>query len=166
MPSFFIVGKTSISLKGIIFDYRDFYLFMKRTMEDRGYFIEEKKYTHSPKKGKIHDGFYWKCLKNLDDYNRFIMEIISDFHNEDITVVKKEKKERKEKGSGLITLRATLLTDYDTKWENNPFVNFMKTVFEHLFEKSSVDKNKEVLNNEMYELENEVKSYFSVQRMI
>lgn len=167
MPSFFIVGKTEINVKNIVFKYSEYYAFVKKTFEDRGYFIEEKKYSHKPSKDKSYVDFYWACYKTIDDYSRFKIEVDSKFHDvKKIKVIKGKKKEVKDKGSGAIKLRATLITDYDTKWEENPIVNFIKTIFENLFEKSSVEQYKKDLLNEMYEFENELKSYFNVQRMI
>lgn len=167
MPSFFIVGKTEISVKNVVFDYAEYYAFVKKTFEDRGYFIEEKKYSHAPDKDKHYLDFYWACLRNIDDYSRFKIEVDSRFQDmKKITVLKGSKKETKDKGEGRVVLRATLITDYDSKWEENPVVNFIKTIFENLFEKSSVEQYKTDLVNEMYELENELKSYFNVQRMM
>ncbi|MBN1923631.1 MAG: hypothetical protein JW791_02630 [Nanoarchaeota archaeon] len=167
MPSMFILGKTSIELNNVIFNYADFYRFMKKTLEERGYFIEEKKYSHAPTGDKSYVDFYWKCLKNIDDYSRFIIEVDTKFSNvEPITVLVNKVKQTKDKGDGSIKLRASLSTDYDTKWEENPIINFVKTIFENIFEKSSVNQYKKDLKNELYELENEVKSYFNVQRMI
>jgi hypothetical protein len=167
MPAFFIVGKTEVSVKNVVFKYSDYYSFIKKTFEDRGYFIEEKKYSHAPTKDKSYVDFYWVCLKNVDDYSRFKIEVDSRFFDlKKISVLKGGTKEVKDKGEGSIKLRATVITDYDTKWEENPVINFIKTIFENLFEKSSVEQYKADLINEMYELENELKSYFNVQRMI
>jgi len=167
MPSLFIVERTAINVKNIIFNYSDFYQFLKKTLNDFGYFVDEKKYTHNPNDGKNYIDFYWKCTKEIDDYSQNILEIDAKFFEiEDIKVMKEKRKELLDKGNALIKFKATLQTDYDKKWESSAFINFIKTIFENVFEKSSVNQYKEELKNEVYNIENEIKSYFNIQKMI
>lgn len=167
MPSRYITGKTTINLENVVFEYGEFYHFMKQTLEDLDYFINEKSYSHAPSKKRTTVGFYWECLKNVDDFNRFIVEIKVEFANmERITVIKDKEKNEMDRGDGEITMKASLLTDYEKKWEKNPVLKFVKVIFENLFEKSSLEHYKNEVDDEMYEIENEIKSYFNLQRMM
>ncbi len=166
MPATYQVGETTIEVKNVIFKYLEFYHFMLKLFEERQYFILEKKYSYNPEKTKMVD-FFWQALKNVDDYNRFVIEVSVTFNTlEDVNVLKGKVKIKKNKGSGTIKLRSFLKTDYDSKWEQHAILNFFKVLFENVFEKKSIEEYKNVLKNEMYEIENEIKSYFDIVRLI
>jgi len=167
MPSKFITTKVEININEKIFNYSDFYMFLKKTFQERGYYIEEKSYTHNETKPSESVGFYWNTLKRVDDFTKYIIELKVSLKLEDVNVLKDKKKEINNKGNGSIGLRATLLTDYEEKWEeSNPIISFIKVLFENIFQKGSVDEHVKRLTDEAYEIENEIKSYFSIQRMM
>lgn len=167
MPSNYIIGKITISPENVMFDYSGFYKVLHKTLSDKGYFIEEKKYSHKPQNKKKNVDFYWKCTREVDDYSQYKIEVDARFTNlETMHVLKKDKKIKMNKGDGKIIIRATLITDYDSKWEENPIINFFKVIFENIFEKSSLKNYLKDLKNEFYEIENEIKSYFNIQRMM
>ncbi len=167
MPSKYIVGEVTVHPEDVIFDYNDFYKIIYNFFKEKGYFVKEIEYHHNKKDDKINVGFYWDCVKNIDDYSQFKIEVFVDFPAlKTITVIKEKIKQTSNKGSGSIKLRATLVTDYDAKWEQNPIFNFFKTIFEDYFYKSSVNKYMEELGQEMYDAENEVKGYFGMQRFM
>lgn len=167
MPANYIIGKTVISLKNVIFDYKAFYKVLYKTLSDKGYFIEEKKYSQTPADKKKSVDFYWKCQKELDDYNLNRVEVDAKFPDlEDIEVIKNAQKAIVQRGDVSITLRATLITDYDSKWEEQPLLNFFRVIFENIFKRSNINTFLDNLKSEMYEIENEIKSYFNIERIM
>ena len=167
MPSKYIVGEVIVKPKELIFDYNKFYRIIYGFMKELGYFVKEIEYHHNTKGSTVNVGFYWDCIRDVDDYSRFQIELFVDFPAlETINVIKGRTKQTTNKGSGNIKIRATLLTDYDAKWEQNAIFNFFKTIFEDHFYKSSVNKYLEELGKEMYEIENEIKSYFQMQKFM
>lgn len=168
MPSPYIIGKTTVNVEEVIFDYKEFYRLLNKTISEKGYAIEEKSYSYIPgipgERGKL--SFFWLCLKDVDDYSRYRVEVDASFDIEQITVLKNNKKIDTGKGTGKVIVRATLVTDYDSKWEENPIINFLKVLFENWFERSSMLKYLNDIKTEMYEIENEIKGYFNVQRMM
>ena len=167
MPSKFMTSKTAISIQSEVFSYSELYLFLKKTMQERGYYIEEKSYTHNSSKPTESVDFYWKCGKRVDDFTMFQIEIIAKIRMEDVAIIKNKKKEIANKGGGTIKVRSTLITDYAGKWEeSNPIIAFAKVLFENIFQKGSVDEYTKKLTDESYEIENEIKSYFKLQRMM
>jgi len=167
MPSKYIIGEVVVSPNEVIFDYNKFYRIIYNFMTEIGYFIQEKEYHHNAKGEKVNVGFYWDCIKSIDDYSRFQIELFVEFPElESINVLKGDVKEKTNKGSGKIKIRSALITDYDSKWEQNAIINFFKTIFEDHFYKSSVNKYMEELGKEMYEVENEIKSYFDMQKFM
>ncbi|VVB75848.1 Uncharacterised protein [Candidatus Tiddalikarchaeum anstoanum] len=166
MPSVFIVGKTVVTVKNVMFDYKSFYRILHKTISDKGYWIEEKSYTNVPGENKNSMDFYWLCQKDVDDYSRYRIEVQAKFEVENVTALKNNQKAEMEKGDGSILLRASLVTDYDSKWEENPILNFFKVLFENIFERSSISKYLNDVKTEMFEVENEMKSFFNIQRMM
>ncbi|MDD2678339.1 MAG: hypothetical protein PHT91_04105 [Candidatus Nanoarchaeia archaeon] len=167
MSSKLIAAKSEISLNKKIFSYSDFYVFLRKTLQERGYYIEEKSYTHSETSPLKNVSFYWNTVKNVDDFTKYIIELKVSLSLEDVTVIKDKKKEMNSRGEGSITVRATLQTDYEGKWEEtNAIISFIKVLFENIFQKGSIDEHSKRLADEAYEIENEIKSYFSMQRMI
>jgi hypothetical protein len=167
MPSPFIIGKTVVSVENAIFEYKALYKLLQKIFADKGYFIEEKVYSYVPSENRGKLSFFWFCLKDIDDYSRYRIEVDASFNIENITVLKNNQKSESSQGDGKILLRATLITDYDSRWEEgNPILNFLKVIFENVFERSSVVKYLNDLKSELFEIENEIKSYFNIQRMM
>ncbi|MFA5303684.1 MAG: hypothetical protein WC393_04065 [Candidatus Nanoarchaeia archaeon] len=167
MPSKFMTSKIIVSIDHQIFNYSDFYLFLKKILQERGYYIEEKTYTHNTLNSKESIDFYWHSIKRVDDFTKFIIEIIAKLEIEDVNIIKEKKKEVTNRGSGSIKIRSTLMTDYAGKWEeSNPIITFVKVLFENIFQKGSVDEYSKKLTDEAYEVENEIKSFFNLQKMM
>jgi hypothetical protein len=167
MPSKFMTSKVIVNINNQIFNYSDFYLFVKKIMQERGYYVEEKTYTHNTLNSKESIHFYWHTIKKVDDFTKFIIEVIVTLTIEDVNIIKEKRKEKTNKGSGSIKIRSTLMTDYAGKWEeSNPIITFIKVLFENIFQKGSVDEYSKKLTDEAYELENEIKSFFNLQKMM
>jgi hypothetical protein len=167
MQSKFITSKSTVNIKDEIFNYSDLYMFLKKTLEDRGYYIEEKSYTHNNSGDTEIVGFYWNSIKKVDDFTKYLVEFFVRIELIDVVIEKDKKKEKSNRGSGSIKIKSTLVTDYAGKWEeSNPIITFIKVVFENIFQKGSVDEYTKKLTQEAYEIENEIKSYFNVQRML
>jgi len=167
MPSKFMTSRVLININDQIFSYSDFYLFLKKIMQERGYYVEEKNYTHNSSSPREIIDFYWHSVKRVDDFTKYIVEFMVKLNMEDVNVFKEKRKEVVNKGSGTIKIRSALETDYAGKWEeSNPFITFIKVLFENIFQKGSVDEYSKKLIEEAYELENEIKSFFSLQKMM
>jgi hypothetical protein len=167
MPSKFMTTQELVAIDEQIFSYSELYLFLKKILQERGYYIEEKSYTHTAGQPKEIVDFYWNCIKRVDDHTKFIVEFFVKFSIEEISVVKEKKKELTNKGSGTIKIRSALETDYAGKWEeSNPFITFVKIIFENIFQKGSVDEYTQKLKDEAYDLKNETKSFFNLQKMM
>ncbi|MDD4353656.1 MAG: hypothetical protein PHN56_04315 [Candidatus Nanoarchaeia archaeon] len=167
MPSKFITSKIVININNQIFNYSDFYLFLKKILQERGYYIEEKGYTHNTLNNSESVDFYWQTVKRVDDFTKYIIELMVKLTLEDINIIKEKRKEMSNKGSGSIKIRSSLETDYAGKWEeSNPVITFVKVLFENIFQKGSVNEYTKKLTDEAYDIENEVKSFFNLQKMM
>jgi len=167
MPSKFMTSKVILNINQQIFSYSEFYLFLKKIMQERGYYVEEKSYTHNSNQPNEVVDFYWHSIKKVDDFTKYIIEFVVKLNLEDVSVIKEKRKETMNKGSGTVKIRSTLMTDYAGKWEeSNPLITFVKVLFENFFQKGSVDEYAKKLTEEAYELENEIKSFFNLQKMM
>lgn len=167
MPAKFITSKSIVNVSEQICNYSEFYLFLKKTLQEKGYYIEEKSYKHDNSSKNEIIGFYWNSIKKVDDFTKNIIELFVNLSMTDIIIEKDKKKEISNKISGSIKIKSTLQTDYAGKWEeSNPLIAFIKVLFENIFQKGSIDEYEKKLTQEAYEIENEIKSYFNIQRMI
>lgn len=164
MASNFLLKRLKITINDAIFDFKEFYKFYKKIYEERGFFIDEKQFGKTSGKTETIK-FYWECIKKADDYSKFFISSQLIFSFEKIIVLKDGKKKKMDKGGGTISFKSTLKTDYDSKWEENPIISFFKTIFENIFEKNSLKQYQSDLNQEVYDIENEVKSFFEMQKM-
>jgi hypothetical protein len=167
MPSKFMTSKIAINIDRQIFSYSDFYMFLKKTLQERGYYVEEKSYTHNTLNPEEMIDFYWHAVKKVDDFTKYIVEIMVKLNLEEINIIRDKRKETTNRGRGTIKIRSALMTDYEGKWEeSNPVITFIKVLFENIFQKGSVDEYAKKLTEEAYEIENEVKSFFNLQKMM
>ncbi len=155
MPEEETVAKTKIKYKGG-FDLGDAYDVLHDLFVTMGYTVEEKKYKETVKKDKGEKDLQitWECDKNVDDFTKFMINI-----NFFIIGFKKGWADAE------IAFKSALRTDYEGRWETNPFLKFLKGVYKKYLYKSVYDEWKTQVRDEMYQIKTELESYLRVEKL-
>jgi len=150
-----------------VFDLGDFYRLLYDIIKSLGYVIIEKKYTHktNPAGDKIE--LEWDCFKKVDDYAQFYIftrVLVTDLQKVQVKV--DDVTATKHKGDIELELVCNINTDYENRWETNPISKFLKGVYDIYFYKSTFDTWINKVTSEMHTVENEMKSFFRMERFM
>jgi len=100
------------------------------------------------------------AYKDIDDYTRYIVEI--EFTNDNIKV-------SKDGGKTIITGESKLVftskaqTDYDNRWKENPWLYFLKNIYEKYMYNMRLVELEDKAEDELYDLINSVKAKIKVK---
>ena len=158
------IGEVTIKYDGI-FSFKDAYELLHNLLDDKSYSINETEYKEAQKpKGKEIE-ITWEASKKVDDYTKFKIKIKWKVDSlVEVTVKQGDETLNKNKGKIKIKFSATLIKDYDDKWKT-PMLKLMQGMFEKYIYGSTLKQWKSTLSKEMYDLYNEMKAFFDVEKL-
>jgi len=154
MPEEETIAKAKIKYKGS-FDLGDAYDVLHDLFVTMGFTVEESKYKETVKGDKKDLQITWDCEKNVDDYTKFIISVnffILGFS--------------KQGADAEINFKCKLRTDYEGRWDANPFLKFMKGVFQKYLYRGTYAEWKTQVRDEMYQIKTELESYLRVEKIV
>jgi len=156
--------KTKLKHKGI-FDFKDTYSMVYDWLTNEGYDINEKIYKENIGAGGAKEiEIEWVALRKVSDYFRFIIKI--KFHIIGMTDVEVEidgKKEKMNKGQFEFTIQGVLEKDWESRWENNPFFKFLRTMYDRYLIPSRIESYEGKLIGEVDEIVAQIKAFLNLQ---
>lgn len=145
----------------------DYYKLLFDLLRGLGYDVEEHKYSHKTSPTGDALAIEWVALKKVDDYSAFKIWAKTGVTNlEKVQVQIGGRPFTKNKGSCSLELKCMVLTDYENRWEINPLLKFLKGLYDVYFYKSTFDTWKGKVILDMHTVENEMKSFFNMQRFM
>lgn len=154
----------SLSFQGI-FDLKGLFRTITKWCDDHGYdMFENKNFEEVFEQDK-------KILtellpyKKISDYYKFEIRIFMVCESlKEVDVELNGMKYRLLKGQVNIIFDATLITDYESRWEGSPFQFFFRTLVDKFVYKSHTREYEGELKKEVQMLEDEVKAYLNMFR--
>jgi hypothetical protein len=160
------VSKTRAEYTGI-FSVDDYYKLLYDLLRGLGYDVEENKYSHKTSPTGDSMAIEWTAIKKVDDYSAFKIWAKTEVKNlEKVQVQIGGRPFAKNKGSCSMELKCFIVTDYENRWEVNPMLKFLKGFYDVYFYKSTFDTWKTKVVLDMHTVENEIKSFFNMQRFM
>ena len=161
-----MVSKAKASFTGI-FSMDDYYRLLFDLFRGLGYDVEENKYSHKTSPTGDELAIEWNAVKKVDDYSQFKIWAKTEVRDlEKVQVQVGGRPYTKNKGFCSIEMKAHIVTDYENRWEINPMLKFLKGIYDVYFYKSTLDTWKTKVILDMHTVENEVKSFFNMQRFM
>jgi hypothetical protein len=161
-----MVSKAKASYTGI-FSIDDYYKLLFDLFRGLGYDVEENKYSHKTSPTGDEMAIEWNAVKKVDDYSQFKIWAKTEVKDlEKVQVQIGGSPSVKNKGMCSLELKAHIITDYENRWEINPVLKFMKGIYDVYFYKSTFDTWKTKVVLDMHTIENEIKSFFNMQRFM
>jgi hypothetical protein len=161
-----MVSKAKASYTGI-FSIDDYYKLLFDLFRGLGYDVEENKYSHKTSPTGDEMAIEWNAVKKVDDYSQFKIWAKTEVKDlEKVQVQIGGMQSVKNKGMCSLEMKAHIITDYENRWEINPVLKFMKGIYDVYFYKSTFDTWKTKVVLDMHTIENEIKSFFNMQRFM
>ena len=165
MPEEETVVSAKLKFNGI-FDLKEFYAFLYDVFVSLGYDVQEDHYKQKEQQSGNLLQIQWTCEKAVDDYTKFVLKLtyfIIGLKN--IEVQKGNVKVSTNKGDIELKMKAILRTDYEGRWETQPFLKLVKKVYENYLYRSQYQQWKKKIYEELTQAHNEAKAFFHLQKM-
>lgn len=144
-------------------NYKDLYNFCFDWLKDEGYKVKEKEYVEKLSSLGKELILKWVAEKKVTDY--FKNEIEINWHilgMKDAEVELDGKKISTNKGEVAITVKATLVRDYEERWEDKPIWKFLRGVYEKYVIRTTVDEYENNLEDKAKEYLGDVKAFLQI----
>jgi hypothetical protein len=153
-----------ISFEGL-FSLKDLFRMIVRWFNEHGYdMFENKNYEEVYEDGKKVI-FELIPYKKVSDYYKLEIRVFAVFESlKEVEVELNGVKQRLLKGRANFTFDATLVTDYEGRWESRPTYYFYRTLIDKFIYRSYTDKYGAGLIKDAQEVQEEIKAYLNMFR--
>lgn len=157
------VFKSKVKDKGV-FDFAELYRIAYTWLVDEGYWIVEKLYSEKiTASGKELD-IEWNCYKKISDYFRFELSVTwKVLGMKDVEVEREGDKVTLNKGGFEITVKATLVKDYESRWESSQLDKFLRGLYDRYIIRSRIENYEGKLYGEGEEFLAQVKAFLALE---
>lgn len=125
------IFSSKIKTEGI-FDFKDFYKFCYQWLvEEAGLDVIENKYAEKISGDSKKINVEWIGTRKVTDYFKFQIEVKFEVLNlTNVEITKDAKKIKMNKGSVEVTVKGTLIRDYEGKFEKTSAQKFLRGIYE------------------------------------
>jgi hypothetical protein len=147
-----------------IWGFKETYRFVYDWFIDNDYDLIEKSYIERIKPDGKEVEIKWEAERKVSDYFKF--QIKADWKITGLTEVEVQKegvKVKMNKGTVEIRFTGTLIKDYESRWEDAPFLKFLRGVYDRYIIRARIEQYETKLFGEVDEVVSEAKSYLAVE---
>lgn len=159
-----VVDGKQLSFEGL-FDMKALFRTIMKWFDERNYdMFENKNYEEVYEDGKK---LIFELLpyKKVTDYHKLQIRVWAVFENlKEVDVEIKGVKHRLLKGDANFTFDASLVTDYENRWEGRAIFYFFRTLVDKYIYKDHTSKYSGMVKADVMSLEEEIKSYLNMFR--
>ena len=146
------------------FSLGKYYDFLYDLFRRVGFVVCEDKYRVKNVPGAAELEIMWSCTKDPDSYSRIKIAAKT-------LLVAWDKKEVMiegiptimDKGDLELELRVTIVTDYNNRWETNPFLQSVKPIYDKYIYRNNFRELEKIAINYLYFVENQGKEFFKME---
>ncbi|MEA3248702.1 MAG: hypothetical protein U9Q73_03290 [Nanoarchaeota archaeon] len=156
------VYKQKLKQKGY-WNYADLYNFCFDWLKEEGYKVKEKEYVEKLSGFGKEITLKWEASKKVTDYFKYVIEV--KWHilgMKDAEVEQDGKKVSTNKGEVAITIQATLIRDYEERWEDKPIWKFLRGIYEKYVIRTTIDEYGDTLEDKAREYLKDVKAFLQI----
>lgn len=158
------IFSSSIKYNGI-FSFKDFYQFCYDWLtEETGLSISEDKYQEKLSGDTKEILVEWSCSRKLTDYFKFEAKVKLDAKPlKNVQISEGGAKVDTNKGGIKISIKGTLVRDYDGKFETTAFKKFLRGIYEKWIIPSRVDQFEDKIIGDCDEFLGQAKAYLDLE---
>ncbi|MGA2130039.1 MAG: hypothetical protein ABSG05_00270 [Candidatus Pacearchaeota archaeon] len=164
MPEKDLIFSSKISYNGV-FSFKDFYKFCYDWLEDETSFdIVEDKYSEKIEGPVKSIDVDWTGTKKYTDYFKFEGKVSFRVRAlKEIEVTQGGAKVKTNQGSVEVSIKGTLIRDYEGRFETSGFKKFLRGIYEKWIIRSRVDEYKVKLSEDCDKFLNQAKAYLDLE---
>lgn len=139
--------------------FSEVYTLLYDWLKDNGYDVNEELYKEVAGSGK-EIIIKWNASKKVTDYIKY--EISLDWHilgMKDAEVEVDGAVKKTNKGELGISIKATLIKDYEGKWEDKPIWKFLRGIYDNYITRSTISEYSDELEDEVSSMIDELKAF-------
>lgn len=144
-------------------NYSDTYAYLYNWFKDHGYKIAETRYKEKLSGAGKEILLEWDCDMKVTDYFKYNINL--QWHiltMKDAEVEIDGKKVKTNKGEIEIVFKATLVKDYEARWEDKPIHKFMRGLYENYVIKTTVEQYEDNLEDDVRDVIDDTKSFLGI----
>ena len=153
-----IVPELKVDVKNSSFQMHELVKIMRGWSNLNRYIITEKTYSDKDIAAGKDVSIYWILKRDIDDYTTFQIDVKLYMKGKHVNIKRKGKGI---KGDIRVLFAGILITDKDNRWET-PFYKFLRSFYDTIFQKDKFKAYSTKLDNEIYNLYNEVKAFLNL----
>ena len=154
---------SKVKHKGI-FDFKELYRILYEWFKEEGYEVGESTYKESVGAGGAKQiEIKWVAFRKVSDYFKFVIK--TDWLIMGMTDVEVEidgVKQKMNKAQLELSIKTILEKDYESRWETNPFMKFMRTLYDRYLIPARIENYEGKLLSEMDEYIAQIKSFLAI----
>ena len=147
-----------------IADFKEFYRFCYMFLVDKGYWVVEKNYTEKIQANGKEIEIEWNASRKISDYFRFNLKTNWRILGmKDVEVEKNGDKLKMNKGDFEIKISAVLEKDYENRWENSPFLKWLRTLYDRYLIRNRIEQYEDKIFEESEEFLAQAKAFLAIE---
>ena len=146
-----------------IFEFKAVYSFAHKWLKEEGFGVIEEKYSEKVAGNSRDISVKWTIEKKLTDYFKIEGEVEIEVKGLiEVEVEIDSEKKRTNKGKISIGAKAMLISDPESKWDENAFLKFFREIYNEYVIPHRVDKMKSYTENKIKSFKEELKALFEM----
>jgi len=159
------ITETKVKYNGL-FDFKEVYAFVYRWLTEEDYWIEEKKYIEEISGEAKKVEITWEAHKKVSDYFRYDLKL--SWRIIGMTTVEAERNGKKvkiNKGGFELKIAAILMKDYQSTWESNPLMKFLRGIYDRFVIEGRIKQYEIKLDGDLNEVSEQLKAFLALEGM-
>ena len=143
--------------------YTEIYDMLFNWLKDNDYKLKEELYNEKLQSNGKELIIKWAADRKVTDYFKYLIKL--DWHilgMKDAEVEIDGKKISTNKGEIGIDFAATIVKDYEKRWEDKPLWKFLRSVYEKYIIRKTIDEYEDDLEDEVKELISDFKAFLRI----
>jgi hypothetical protein len=160
-----IIFNSSVKLKEGIFDFKEYYKFCYDWLaEETELLLSESKYNEKLVGDGKNIDIEWNGFRKLTDYFKFDAKVkFKIIQLKKVEINQDGRKIKMNHGEVKLSIKGTLVRDWQGKFETNAFKKFLRSVYEKYIIESRIDQFEEKIITDCDEFLNQAKAYLDLE---
>jgi len=147
-----------------VFDFKEFYKFCYTWLADEEYDITENTYSEKVTATGKEVEIDWAAERKVSDYFKFVIKVNWRILGMvDVEVQKNNTKVKMNKGQVEVKVSAYIQKDYENRWEKNPFLKFLRGVYDKWIIKERIKQYETKIFGEADEFVSQAKGFLDLE---
>jgi hypothetical protein len=150
-----------------IFNFKEMYRFCLQHLLDEEYDVQEQQYKEKILPNGKEVEIKWDATRKISDYFKYqIKAKWRILGMNDVEVNSNGKKIKMQKGDVEVKIEGFLVKDYEHRWEDTPFLKFLRGVYNRYIIRARVEAYENKLFGECDEFAAHIKSFLAIDAKV